>query len=207
MSYCRSNKSVQATAAARSKFPLLTLLDAPDFTRLATGNPKAGGPCHPGAAEAMETPGATLSRVRDTPRTGRKTEWPAAAPFLPRRAICNLENLPVAPELPLPPKDASWGRQARIWGGLSPGGAEQGAVRENVIFLTRKVQQNNFTPQPPPARAPITLTVRVTPHLSATSRQHCFHRTVPLYRVRPNSVKCGNAMIITDERVMYYQSW
>jgi hypothetical protein len=24
----------------------------------------------------------------------RKTEWPAAAPFLPRRAICNLENLP-----------------------------------------------------------------------------------------------------------------
>ena len=23
----------------------------------------------------------------------RKTEWPAAAPFLPRRAICNLENL------------------------------------------------------------------------------------------------------------------
>jgi hypothetical protein len=24
----------------------------------------------------------------------RKTRWPAAAPFLPRRAICNLENLP-----------------------------------------------------------------------------------------------------------------
>jgi hypothetical protein len=37
----------------------------------------------------------------------RKTEWPAAAPFLPRRAICNLENLPVAPNLPLPLKDAS----------------------------------------------------------------------------------------------------
>ena len=32
--------------------------------------PKAGRPCHPGAAEAVETPGATLSRVRDTPRTG-----------------------------------------------------------------------------------------------------------------------------------------
>jgi hypothetical protein len=34
----------------------------------------------------------------------RKTEWPAAAPFLPGRAICNLENLPgehttaIAPE-------------------------------------------------------------------------------------------------------------
>jgi hypothetical protein len=32
--------------------------------------PKAGRPCHPGAAETVETPGATLSRVRDTPRTG-----------------------------------------------------------------------------------------------------------------------------------------
>jgi hypothetical protein len=32
----------------------------------------------------------------------RKTEWPAAAPFLPRRAICNLENLPVAPTYPCP---------------------------------------------------------------------------------------------------------
>src|ERR1017187_6657945 len=53
-----------------SKFPLLTLLDAPDFTRLATGNPKAGRPWHPGAAEAVETPDASLSRARDTPRTG-----------------------------------------------------------------------------------------------------------------------------------------
>jgi hypothetical protein len=35
-----------------SKFPLLTLLDAPDFTRLATGNPKAGRPCHPGRRKA-----------------------------------------------------------------------------------------------------------------------------------------------------------
>src|ERR1039457_2281060 len=32
--------------------------------------PKSGRPCHPGAAEAGETPGATLSRVRDTPLTG-----------------------------------------------------------------------------------------------------------------------------------------
>src|ERR1035441_2843683 len=32
--------------------------------------PKAGGPCHPVAPEAVETPGATLSRVGDTPRTG-----------------------------------------------------------------------------------------------------------------------------------------
>ena|ERR1035437_647176 len=32
--------------------------------------PKAGRPCHPAAAEAVETPGATLSRARDTPRTG-----------------------------------------------------------------------------------------------------------------------------------------
>ena len=27
----------------------------------------------------------------------RKTKWAAAAPFLPRRAICNLENLPRGP--------------------------------------------------------------------------------------------------------------
>src|ERR1035437_1589717 len=32
--------------------------------------PKAGRPCHPGAAEAVETPGAIPSRVRETPRTG-----------------------------------------------------------------------------------------------------------------------------------------
>src|ERR1019366_3079265 len=31
-----------------SKFPLLTLLDAPDFTRLATGNPKSGPALPPG---------------------------------------------------------------------------------------------------------------------------------------------------------------
>ena len=55
---------------SKCQFSLLTLLDAPDFTRLATGNPKAGRPCHPGAAETVETPGGTLSWVRDTPRTG-----------------------------------------------------------------------------------------------------------------------------------------
>jgi len=45
----------------------------------------------------------------------RKTERPAAAPFLPRRAICNLENLEGETKPPLSPKDAWWGRWARIW--------------------------------------------------------------------------------------------
>ena len=67
----------------------------------------------------------------------RKTEWPVVAPppFLPRRAICNLENLPGEHTLPSPLKDASWGRQARIWGGLSPGGAEQGSGRRMSYSL------------------------------------------------------------------------
>jgi hypothetical protein len=43
------------------------------------------------------------------------------------------------------------------------------------------IQQNNFTPQPAPSRAPITLTVCVTICPSTTSRQHYFHRTAPLY--------------------------
>jgi len=43
------------------------------------------------------------------------------------------------------------------------------------------IQQNNFTPKPPLARGPITLTVCVTPCPSSTSRQHCFHQTAPLY--------------------------
>ncbi len=46
------------------------------------------------------------------------------------------------------------------------------------------IQQNSFTPKPPPARNPITLTVCVTPHASTASRQHYFHRTVPLYMER-----------------------
>ena len=59
----------------------MTLLDAPDFTRLAMGNPKAGEPCHPGAAEAVETPGATFSRVRDTSRIGFSGPNPSAEPI------------------------------------------------------------------------------------------------------------------------------
>src|ERR1039458_2344700 len=43
------------------------------------------------------------------------------------------------------------------------------------------IQQNSFTPQPPHSRDPLTLTVCVTAHPSTTSRQHYFHRTVPLY--------------------------
>src|ERR1035437_9452485 len=46
------------------------------------------------------------------------------------------------------------------------------------------IQQNNFTPQPPLACGPITLTLCVTPHPSSTSRQHYFHRTAPLYMER-----------------------
>ena len=46
------------------------------------------------------------------------------------------------------------------------------------------IQQNNSIPQPPHSRAPITLTVCVTTHPSTTSRQHCFHRTAPLYMER-----------------------
>jgi hypothetical protein len=43
------------------------------------------------------------------------------------------------------------------------------------------IQQNNFIPEPPPARDPITLTVCVTPHPSTTSRQHGFRRMVSVY--------------------------
>jgi hypothetical protein len=45
----------------------------------------------------------------------RKTEWPAAASFLPRRAVCNLENQPVVSNYPLLFKDAWWGRRARVY--------------------------------------------------------------------------------------------
>jgi hypothetical protein len=46
----------------------------------------------------------------------RKTEWPTVAPppFLPRRAVCNLENLEGETKPPLGPKDAWWWRWARI---------------------------------------------------------------------------------------------
>ena len=56
----------------------------------------------------------------------RKTGWPAAAPFLPRRAICNLENLEGETKPPLGPKDAWWERWARIWGCLASAGVGQG---------------------------------------------------------------------------------
>src|ERR1039458_6034534 len=46
------------------------------------------------------------------------------------------------------------------------------------------IQQNNFTPQPPHSRDPLTLTVCVTTHPSITSRQHYFHPTAPLYMER-----------------------
>ena len=48
----------------------------------------------------------------------RKTERPAAAPFLPRRAICNLENLPGVKELPFALEDASWGAQGSNFGAV-----------------------------------------------------------------------------------------
>src|ERR1035438_9834776 len=41
------------------------------FHPFGNGKPqKRAGPAHPGAAEAVEMPGATRSRARDTPRTG-----------------------------------------------------------------------------------------------------------------------------------------
>jgi hypothetical protein len=46
------------------------------------------------------------------------------------------------------------------------------------------IQQNNFTPQPPHSRDPLTLTICVTTYPSTTSRQHYFHRTPPLYMER-----------------------
>ena len=48
------------SAPQPSKFPLLTLLDAPDVIRLATGNPKSGPALPPGSGGSRETPGATL---------------------------------------------------------------------------------------------------------------------------------------------------
>src|ERR1017187_1559773 len=50
--------------------------------------------------------------------------------------------------------------------------------RANLGRMTT-IQQNNFTPQPPPARDPITLTVCVTTHPSTTSRQHYCTEPLP----------------------------
>ena len=63
--------------------------------------------------EAQQEFLATLGEACD------KIKWAAADPFLPLRAICNLENLPGGPQLPLARKDASRGRRARIRGGLT----------------------------------------------------------------------------------------
>ena len=40
---------------------------------------------------------------------GYKIKWPTAASFLPRSAVCNLENLPVASNCPCHPKMAAAG--------------------------------------------------------------------------------------------------
>jgi hypothetical protein len=70
----------------------------------------------------------------------------------------------------------------------SPGGGGSNSVTgkkspADLQALTA-TQQNNFTPQPPLACGPITLTVCVTQHISTTSRQHYFHQTAPLYMER-----------------------
>jgi hypothetical protein len=59
-------------------------------------------------------------------------------------------------------------------------------LKESAIGLQplTTIQQNNFTPQLPQSRDPITLTVCVTTHPSTTSRQHHFHRAAPLYMKR-----------------------
>jgi hypothetical protein len=53
------------------------------------------------------------------------------------------------------------------------------------------IQQNNFTPQAPHSRGPLTLTVCVTTHPSTTSRQHYFHRTAPVYMERSIYFRAG----------------
>jgi hypothetical protein len=62
-------------------------------------------------------------------------------------------------------------------------GSELRTPKESSVDLQAltTIQQNNFTPQLPRSRDPITLTVCVTAHPSTTSRQDHFHRTVPLY--------------------------
>src|ERR1019366_3712781 len=139
--------------------------------------PKAGRPCHPGAAEPVETPGATLSRVRDTPRTGVPAQIPRQSRH---RVLANqlrrgMLNSPVE-SAELQPVVC---RQIRKHGNSS-------THKKRPVDLQplTTIQQNNFTPQPPHAGGPITLTVCVTPHPSTTSRQHYFHRTAPLYMER-----------------------
>src|ERR1039457_4894562 len=62
-------------------------------------------------------------------------------------------------------------------------GQNSNNLKESPVDLQplTTIQQNNFTPQPPHSRDPITLTACVTTHPSTTSRQHHFHRSAPLY--------------------------
>src|ERR1017187_7659657 len=74
------------------------------------------------------------------------------------------------------------------WAGLSEFALGQNSnnLKESPVDLQplTTIQQNNFTPQPPHPRDPITLTACVTTHPSTTSRQHHFHRSAPLYMER-----------------------
>ena len=76
----------------------------------------------------------------------RKTGWLAAAPFLPRRAICNLENLPGGPELPLALEDASWGAQGSNLGLFIAPEEPGGCVRRHVCSCGSR-SLNRFWPE------------------------------------------------------------
>ena len=47
--FCLGIHPHHRTRPSKCQFPLMTLLDAPDFTRLATGNPKSGLALPPGS--------------------------------------------------------------------------------------------------------------------------------------------------------------
>jgi hypothetical protein len=49
---------------SKCQFPLLTLLDAPEFTRLATGNPKSGPALPPGSGGSRGDARARLAPIR-----------------------------------------------------------------------------------------------------------------------------------------------
>jgi hypothetical protein len=91
-------------------------------------------------------------------------------------------NWASAPGQALPPRGFALDPALELW-------AEKAPHREKSVVdlqALTAIQQNNFTPQPAPFRAPITLTVCVTICPSTTSCQHCFHRTAPLYMERRN---------------------
>ena len=79
---------------------------------------------------------------------------------------------------------ARWGQHALPSTGLGNTPEPKAPHREKSAVdlqpLTA-IQHSNFTPEPATSCAPITLTVSVTICPSTTSRQHCFHRTAPLY--------------------------